>query len=85
MKIALIGYGKMGKAIEEIANKNGDEVVLKISLENTYKEVSRLFKQIGVGNSGHSHLCSITQGYTLDIIVLTFIIKMGELRENTDM
>jgi 4-hydroxy-tetrahydrodipicolinate reductase len=35
MKIALIGYGKMGKAIEEIANKNGDEVVLKISLENT--------------------------------------------------
>ena len=31
MKIALIGYGKMGKAIEEIANKNGDEIVLKIS------------------------------------------------------
>ncbi len=31
MKIALIGYGKMGKAIEEIANANGDEIVLKIS------------------------------------------------------
>jgi 4-hydroxy-tetrahydrodipicolinate reductase len=30
MKIALIGYGKMGKAIEEIAMKNGHEVVLKI-------------------------------------------------------
>ncbi|MBV9963068.1 MAG: 4-hydroxy-tetrahydrodipicolinate reductase [Parafilimonas sp.] len=31
MKIALIGYGKMGKAIEEIATAQGDEVVLKIS------------------------------------------------------
>lgn len=34
MKIALIGYGKMGKAIEEIALKNGDEIVLKISSSN---------------------------------------------------
>ncbi len=36
MKIALIGYGKMGKAIEEIALQKGHEVVLKISIENTY-------------------------------------------------
>jgi 4-hydroxy-tetrahydrodipicolinate reductase len=34
MKIALIGYGKMGKAIEEIAGENGDEIVLKISSAN---------------------------------------------------
>jgi 4-hydroxy-tetrahydrodipicolinate reductase len=34
MKIALIGYGKMGKAIEEIAIKNGHEIVLKISTQN---------------------------------------------------
>lgn len=34
MKIALIGYGKMGKAIEEIAMKNGHEVVLKITSQN---------------------------------------------------
>jgi 4-hydroxy-tetrahydrodipicolinate reductase len=34
MKIALIGYGKMGKAIEEIAVANGDEIVLKISSSN---------------------------------------------------
>ncbi len=31
MKIALIGYGKMGKAIEEIALQKGHEIVLKIS------------------------------------------------------
>jgi 4-hydroxy-tetrahydrodipicolinate reductase len=31
MKIALLGYGKMGKTIEEIAKKRGHKVVLKIS------------------------------------------------------
>lgn len=31
MKIALIGYGKMGKAIEEILVQRGHDVVLKIS------------------------------------------------------
>src|SRR5688500_7691421 len=35
MKIALIGYGKMGKAIEEIALKRGHEIVLKIDVDNT--------------------------------------------------
>lgn len=34
MKIALIGYGKMGKAIEAIALQQGHEIVLRIDLEN---------------------------------------------------
>src|SRR5688572_31184316 len=34
MKIALIGYGKMGKAIEEIAVSRGHEIVLKVGIEN---------------------------------------------------
>lgn len=34
MKIALIGYGKMGKEIEKIALAKGHEIVLKISAEN---------------------------------------------------
>lgn len=34
MKIALIGYGKMGKAIEKIALERGHEVVLKVGIEN---------------------------------------------------
>lgn len=34
MKIALIGYGKMGKAIEEVALSKGHEIVLKIDLDN---------------------------------------------------
>lgn len=34
MKIALIGYGKMGHAIEEIALEKGHEIVLRIDVEN---------------------------------------------------
>jgi 4-hydroxy-tetrahydrodipicolinate reductase len=34
MKIALIGYGKMGKAIEQIALQRGHEIVLKVGVEN---------------------------------------------------
>jgi 4-hydroxy-tetrahydrodipicolinate reductase len=34
MKIALIGYGKMGKAIEEIALQRGHHIVLKIDIDN---------------------------------------------------
>lgn len=34
MDIALIGYGKMGKAIEEVAKERGHNIVLKISKDN---------------------------------------------------
>lgn len=36
MKIALIGYGKMGKEIEQIAIGRGHTVVLKIDVDNQY-------------------------------------------------
>lgn len=35
MKIALIGYGKMGKTIEQVALRRGHEVVLTISTANS--------------------------------------------------
>ena len=34
MKIALVGYGKMGKAIEQIALQKGHKVILKIDADN---------------------------------------------------
>ncbi len=34
MKIALLGYGKMGKAIEEISLQKGHQIVLRINEEN---------------------------------------------------
>lgn len=35
MKIALLGYGKMGRMIEEIAQGRGHEIVLRIDRDNT--------------------------------------------------
>lgn len=35
IKIALIGYGKMGKIIEQMALKNGDAIVARISSQNS--------------------------------------------------
>ena len=35
MKIALIGYGKMGKTLEKIALKNGHQVVLRVDVNNS--------------------------------------------------
>ncbi len=40
MKVGLIGYGKMGKAIEEILVERGHEVVLKISHTPTTEELN---------------------------------------------
>ena len=36
MKIALLGYGKMGKTIEEVALQRGHEIIIKTSEENGY-------------------------------------------------
>jgi 4-hydroxy-tetrahydrodipicolinate reductase len=37
MRIALIGYGKMGKAIEEVALQRGHEIVIKIDQPNLHE------------------------------------------------
>lgn len=36
MRIALLGYGKMGMAVEKIAIAKGHEIVYKVNLENAY-------------------------------------------------
>tara|TARA_R110002049_G_scaffold307773_2_gene509434 strand:+ start:21682 stop:22383 length:702 start_codon:yes stop_codon:yes gene_type:complete len=36
MKIALLGYGKMGKAIEQVALKRGHEIVIKADVGTVY-------------------------------------------------
>ena len=37
MRIALIGYGKMGRAIEEVALQRGHEIVIKIDQSNLHE------------------------------------------------
>ncbi len=48
MNIALIGYGKMGKAIEAIALEKGHEVVLKIDIHNIEEFTSQNLKKCDV-------------------------------------
>ena len=48
MNIALIGYGKMGKAIEEIAVSRGHAIVLKVSLDNMEDNTTRKIRQADV-------------------------------------
>lgn len=48
MKIALIGYGKMGKTIEKIALGRGHEIVCKIDIDNQDDMDSPLFASADV-------------------------------------
>ncbi len=48
MKIALIGYGKMGKEIEQIALNRGHEIVSIIDLKNQEDFTSEAFKSADV-------------------------------------
>jgi 4-hydroxy-tetrahydrodipicolinate reductase len=48
MKIALIGYGKMGHAIEEIALERGHTIVLKVGIENIEENTIENIKRADV-------------------------------------
>ena len=48
MKIALIGYGKMGKEIEKIAIARGHEIVSIIDIDNQQDFESEAFKSADV-------------------------------------
>ena len=48
MKIALIGYGKMGKEIERIARSRGHEIVSIIDLDNQQDFASEAFRSADV-------------------------------------
>lgn len=48
MKIALIGYGKMGKTIERIAKERGHEIVSIIDINNTDDFESEAFRSADV-------------------------------------
>ena len=41
MKIALLGYGKMGKMIEQTALQRGHEIVLKVDVDTTNFDISK--------------------------------------------
>ena len=48
MKIALLGYGKMGKEIEKIALERGHEIVVKIDVESDWTKAKALLASADV-------------------------------------
>jgi 4-hydroxy-tetrahydrodipicolinate reductase len=48
MKIALLGYGKMGKEIEKIALERGHEIILKIDIESDWTKAKALLASADV-------------------------------------
>lgn len=48
MRIALIGYGKMGRMIEELAISRGHEIVLRVGIENVGEFTSENLQQANV-------------------------------------
>lgn len=65
MKIALLGYGKMGKAIDELAQAAGDETVLRVSSGNAGRLTAQALHSADVAIEfsrpetafGHIRLC----------------------------
>jgi 4-hydroxy-tetrahydrodipicolinate reductase len=48
MKIALIGYGKMGKLIEQLALSQGHEIVARFSKQHSYLSFQQTFEEADV-------------------------------------
>jgi 4-hydroxy-tetrahydrodipicolinate reductase len=48
MKIALLGYGKMGMAIEKIATAKNHEIIYKVTLENAFDFMPVSLKNVDV-------------------------------------
>jgi len=88
MNVALIGYGKMGKAIEEIALQRGHQVVLKIDEYNldefTQEGLSR--SDVAIEFTGpHSAYQNVTKviGFGIPTVCGStgWLDKLGELKE----
>lgn len=48
MKIGIIGYGKMGREIEQSALENGHIIVFKINSKNTHKLTTEILSEIDI-------------------------------------
>ncbi|MDI9310702.1 MAG: 4-hydroxy-tetrahydrodipicolinate reductase [Limnohabitans sp.] len=69
MKIALLGYGKMGKVIERIALERGHEIVLRKSSEATFDGLEKADVAIDF-SVPDSAVCNISECFTTNIPVV---------------
>ena len=74
MKIALIGYGKMGKVIERIALERGHEIVSVIDVDNVNDFESEAFKSAQVAiefTAPHVALQNIKKAFASGVPVVS--------------
>jgi len=73
MKIALIGYGKMGKAIEEIAVAKGHEILLKLDVTNPEEFTKENLEKCDVAiefTSPHSAVANLKKCFEVGLPVV---------------
>lgn len=61
MKIALIGYGKMGHMIEDVAIQRGHQIVCIIDIDNSEDFESKAFASADVAIEFHKSYSSLQQ------------------------
>lgn len=88
MRIVLIGYGKMGKAIEEIAVQKGHEIILKIDQPNLHELTKENITAADVAiefTSPHSAFDNVKQCLDFGIPVVCgstgWTERLGELKK----
>jgi len=88
MKIALIGYGKMGKAIEEIAVNRGHEIVLKIDEYNLadFNKKNMAEAHVAIEFTGpHSAYDNVKKTLEFDVPLVCgstgWLEKLGEIKK----
>lgn len=89
MKIALLGYGKMGRIIEEIAIERGHTIVLKIDAENRASLTAEQLKQADVAieftvpESAFENIClSIDAGVPIVVGTTGWYDRFEEVKVN---
>jgi 4-hydroxy-tetrahydrodipicolinate reductase len=70
MKIALLGYGKMGKVIERIALERGHEIVLRKSSSSTFEGLQNADVAIDF-SVPDSAVCNITECFATNVPVVS--------------
>ena len=70
MKIALLGYGKMGKVIERVALERGHEIVLRKSSASTYEGLENADVAIDF-SVPDSAVCNIKQCFDTNVPVVS--------------
>lgn len=88
MKIALIGYGKMGKAIEQIARERGHEIVSIVDINNPEEIHSDHFKSADVAiefttpaTAFNNYLQCFASGVPVVSGTTGWLDRLGEIKE----